>query len=238
MSEPARPPRFPSPLTWCFDEIAEIEPVRAKKLESAGTPGDLLNAISATLGNAFTYGSARLGREHAKERPVDSRAVIQFPVGADLFDWFINARTGYRAHFRASADCGLSFNSQIIEAVALECSLILADSVIGHKIVGDFEDAGEVEIPKSFLLTSLVPSLAKVWLCTKRLGRHDVEDLPIGVTGPRLRLGDDVFWWAPYRADEDAWLEIKGAFVDVAGFTYQPKSPLDRAKMLHDRGTA
>ena len=30
------------------------------------------------------------------------RAVVQFPVRVDVFDWFFNGRTGYRAHFRAA----------------------------------------------------------------------------------------------------------------------------------------
>src|SRR5215207_9372757 len=36
----------------------------------------------------------RLGREHLNTDWSHVRAVCQFPVGTNLFDWFLNARTG------------------------------------------------------------------------------------------------------------------------------------------------
>src|ERR1700716_1759167 len=98
------------PSTWRLDEIAESDSNRANELEGAG-PSD---ALVESLKNAFDDAldrkdGARFGREHLDEKWEHVRAVVQFPVGAKLFDWFFNARTGYRAHFRAHYKLGLRF---------------------------------------------------------------------------------------------------------------------------------
>jgi hypothetical protein len=49
--------------------------------------------------------NVRLGREHLDRDWNHVSAVVQFPVGTKLFDWFFNARTGYRAHFRVHYKC-------------------------------------------------------------------------------------------------------------------------------------
>ena len=67
----------------------------------------------------------------------------------------LNARSGYRAHYRAS--------------VRQKCDQLLQVVVSGRDLDGQFEDCGPVEIQKTFLLASLVPRLSKVWVCTKRI---------------------------------------------------------------------
>src|SRR6266850_5583361 len=161
--------RLPDDVSWRFDQISASDPDRASVLEKAGPPSALLTALQNAFEAALTAGNARLGREQRQGEaslPDDYRGVVQFPVGSDDFDWFFNARTGYRAHFRMRYEFGLSFNEQIIE-VLRRCLDTLPDIVFGRLLNGAFEDCGPEEIPKLFLTRSLEPALSKVWFCTK-----------------------------------------------------------------------
>ena len=209
--------------TWRFDAIACSEPNRALALETAGPPKALLKALVSALDQALDLSDVRMGREHAKDQWDDCRAVVQFYVGAQLFDWFFNARSGYRAHFRRHYSCGLAFNSQIIEALRRCLDARLPDAVPGWELNSDFESCGDGEIPKSFLIDSLTPDLSKVWFCTKQIQQGGkIEYLPMGVLGPRILMSRDDSWAAPCRDDHAAWLDVKGAFVGKTGL-YQPK---------------
>jgi hypothetical protein len=178
-----------------------------------------------------------MGREHADGRWDDCRVVVQFGVGAEVFDWFFNARTGYRAHFRANYMLGLKFNSEVIDALRGGLAR-LPDATPGRDLSGKFEDCGEVLIRRGFVLTSLVSDLSKVWFCAKRIqSGGGIELLPTGVVGPGLLLNGDVRWAAPYREQDSAWLDVKGAFIGESGL-YQPKDPIGRAKGLQATGEA
>lgn len=229
---------LPNKSSWRFDDIACPEPHRASTLEAAGPPSALLKAIVSALDEALDRGDVRFGHEHAASQPDDCRAVVQFGVGAQLFDWFFNARTGYRAHFRGHYECGLGFNRQIIEALRLHLDARLPDVVFGRELNSVFADCGEAQIPKGFLMDSLTPGLSKVWFCTKRIQPDGaIEELPTGVVGPKILLDQGELWAAPCREDDSAWLDIKGAFLGKAG-PYQPKAPICRAKTLQARGEA
>ena len=197
----------------------------------------LLNALEQALDHGLNTSDVRMGLEHAIEQWDDRRAVVQFGVGSDIFDWFFNARTGYRAHFRVHYMHGLEFNSLIIDTVRDRLAR-LPYFVHGRELDSEFKDYGAASIPRSFLLTSFVPDLSKIWYCSERIRRYGgIKCLPIGVGGPRLLLEGDVCWAALYRADDSAWLEVKGAFLGKAG-PYQPKDPVDRAKQLQATGEA
>jgi hypothetical protein len=114
----------------------------------------------------------------------------------------------------------------------------LPDKVAGRNLDYLFRDVGEAQIDKAFLIASLVPDLSKVWFCTKRIQSHGgIEVLPTGIVGPRILLDGDSSWAAPYRKDEAAWLDIKGAFVGATE-VYQVKPPIERAKRLQSMGDA
>jgi hypothetical protein len=224
-------------LIWRFDLISSGEPERASALAMAGTPTALLNALESALAVAIAGGEARFGQEQSPARPDDCRAVVQFHVGVKLFDWFFNARTGYRAHFRVQCESGLRFNGQIIEVLRLRLDRSLPEVVFGRQLNGCFEDCGQAEISKAFLMDSLTLDQSKVWFCTRLIGRSGgVQDLPLGVLGPRILLDNDEEWPAFYREHEDAWLEIKGAYLGT-GVPYLLKDPRTRAQEIHATGT-
>jgi hypothetical protein len=230
---------LPDKSSWRFDAIASSEPDRGLALEMSGTPRALVKALGDALAQAVDRSDVRIGREHAKDQWEDCRAVVQFNVGAQLFDWFFNGRTGYRAHFRAHYACGLGFNSRIIEVLRRCLKARLGDIVRSRELNDEFQDCGGFQMRKDFLINSLEPDLSKVWFCTKRI-RPDggIEMLPTGVVGePRILLSGGDSWPAPYREGDAAWLDVKGAFLGQAG-AYQVKDPIRRARKLQAKGEA
>lgn len=198
-------PPLPDEQSWRFGEILAAEPERAAALETAGPPTALLESIRAAFDSALIAGQVRWGQEQACLQPRDLRAVVQLPVAPELFDKFFNARTGYRAHFRAHHEHGLEFNSRIIKAVRRTLDAELPDVVVGRKLNCEFEDCGHVQLTKLFVMTSLTRDLAKIWFCTKLIQRDGgVKDLPPGVVGPRILLDGGQSWAAPYREHGDA----------------------------------
>lgn len=227
----------PDESNWRFSEIARFEQGRASRLERAGTPDELVNAVLNRFAVAARKGDVRFGRDCDDTRG-GRRAIIQFPVGMELFDWFFNARSGYRAHFRMGVDCGLNFNDRVIDAVRQKCDQLHPAKVAGREFKGQFEDCGPVEVPKTFLLASLVPRLSQVWMCTKRICPcGGVETLPPNVGGEPNILTDTTPWPSMYRDEVDAWLDVKGAFIGT-GPPYQPKDFMVHAETLHVGGTA
>lgn len=229
---------LPNRQSWRFDEIAEMDPARAATLESAGSPDELIAAIRVALQDGLAGTSVRLGFERAEGRNHNCRAVIQFAVGEGLFDWFFNARTGYRAHFRVAPARGLAFNGRVIGSLALILARRLPDPVQCTDLSEKFEDCGRINISRNEFLASLATDapLSKVWFCSQRIGRQGgIERLPLGVGGPKIVLdGTSPPWAAPARDDGEAWLEVKGAFVGTDA-PFQPKDPMCRARRLSTR---
>ena len=200
---------------WCFDEIAASDAARAAALETAGTPNELVAALCDALEGGLERQHVRLGFEQAGQCIHDHRAVLQFAVGGRVFDWFFNARGGYRAHFRASSTRGLAFNDRLIDSLAGILAIRLTDPVECTELSARFEDLGRVSVPRSRILASLATlgSLPKIWFCTQRIQRDGgIEQLTSGVVGPKILLGSYDKWAAPVRDDGEAWLDIKGAF--------------------------
>jgi hypothetical protein len=232
------PSYFPllDPASWLFDEISITQPTRAAELENAGPPAALVGAIGVSFEKALKCKGIRWGLEESGSTPKDYRAVVQFNVGTSTFDWFFNARSGYRAHFRLRPDSGLEFNQQILQALTTTMNLNLHDVIIGRRLSADFNDEGEVSIQKRFLMTSLAPHISKIWFSTRLIGESGVmQNLSVALTGPKILLNGAESWAAPFPVDDHAWIEMKGAFVGKEGL-YPSKDPKVRAQQLHKTG--
>jgi hypothetical protein len=93
-------------------------------------------------------------------------------------------------------------------------------------------------IAKSGLLKSLNNESSKIWPCTKRIRVNDKSQvLPLGVTDPKLIIESTKEWSGLYRAREDAWLDVKGAFFGK-NEPYQVKTVKEREESLHENGEA
>ena len=231
---------YRGPDSWSFKDIESVDPARAAALKAAGSPDQLIVALCAALEDGFDGNDVRFGFERAEGRREDRRAVVQFAVGERLFDWMFNARTGYRAHFRADAETGLAFNDRIVEALAGVLANRLPNPVSCVDISERFDDCGRINVARRKFLASLAieGSLPKVWFCTRRICKQGgVKCLSLGLGGPKLSVGNEIEWAAPAPDDDNAWLDIKGAFWREDG-PYQPKDPLCRAHILASSGGA
>jgi hypothetical protein len=222
---------------WDLEEIAADDSMRASILEAAPPSTELARTLIDVFTSALRVNSVRVGREEARSNTSDARFVLQFHVGSKLFDCFFNSRTGYRAVFRGAWESGLVYNHSIVESLRKHVAVLSAPTLTVRRVNGNFEDCGAITVTIREVVRSLDPELSKIWFCSQLLDDGQVTQLPLGLTGPRIRVADGVFWAAPYRDDPSAWLEVKGAFASPAGL-YQPKDPVRRAKRLQQEGDA
>ena len=154
-----------------------------------------------------------------------------------MFDRFFNARTGYRAHYRAAPEVGLKFNTEVIKVLRGELQSGSLDTFPGRRFDPGFIDIGEATITRDFLLKSLDSDISKVWLCTTLIGADGAHrQMATGTSDAKL-LVDGGEWVNWCRELEDSWLEVKGAFLRLHD-VYQPKDSWKRALRLHESGMA
>jgi hypothetical protein len=223
---------------WQFSRIVADDPQRASRLEAAPSSADLAEAIISTFSTALTSSNVRIGLEEDRSNPNASRTVLQFHIGVEMFDWFCNARTGYRAQFRSGWETGLAYNFALMEASRQHVQAIPHATIEARHLRGCFEDCGSKEATVGQLVASLDPCLSKLWDCTVLIQDNGpVNRLDIDFLGPHILLEQGNSWLALYCDDSDAWLEVKGAFLGAEEL-YQIKNPVERAKKLQLTGTA
>lgn len=224
---------------WQFEQVAASDKARATKLENAPEWTALTQAVRGALRRSLLNGEARFAFDESGKDKKHLRAVLQFSVGEELFDWFFNARTGYRAQFRISCEKGTSENANLIATLREETGEHVRGRVVAQRLTSSFEDLGPMTASVQDLLRSFEPGLSKVWFC-ERLIEHGggIKHLHVFKTGPRLVLGAGSGTWPSLYADQaNAWLDLKGAFV-ADDRVYQLKDPATRALGLHSDGTA
>jgi hypothetical protein len=226
----------PGEFQWDLSSIADASRLRA--LKGAGSAEDLLAAVVAKMNYAVRSGDLRVGWEQAQKNAEDHRIILRVRIGAELFDWFFNARTGYRAQCRVSAEAGTAFNARLVRLIREVVTVSCPDTIAAREMDPSFRDQGAVLIEKRQVEASLVPELSRAWFCGRLIqASGSVVDLIVSVSGPRIVVGPDDCW-ATIDADEEmAWLDVKGAFLGVDG-AYQVKSPEERGSRLNKLGTA
>jgi hypothetical protein len=177
-----------SETEWSFDKVESAEPERAAKLKAAGIPEALIEALREALVQGFDGDGVRFGREQNSSQPDDWRSMLQFRVGTCLFDWFFNARTGYRAHFKTSPETGLKFNDAIVQMTVGRINAKASQKLDVTLLNIKYEYIGTAKIPREQFLLSFAPILAKIWLCALLIEPGQIKQLPTGATGPRIRV--------------------------------------------------
>jgi hypothetical protein len=239
----------PSESDWGYQKIAEVCPGRASKLASAGSSDALIDALDDALEKALTN-DVRVGYDGIGNNLRVPRVCIQFPVPAELYDWFFSARTGYRAQYWISPDVGNTFNAQLLHRLRITVQQWAPYSgVAGREIwvetgngYREDVDKGPRTESRNTILTSLDTDLSKIWICERQIQRDGgglVHLMPIGSRGSELCIPR---WapsglWTPLPEKVDAWLDIKGAYVQPDGSVEQPnKSPEERADQIRKTG--
>lgn len=253
----------PSITDWGFEEIRASDPDREARLEAAASPDSLIAALAAAVEQANCSGDIRIGLDSRDNQFIDCRAIIQFRVDPDLYDWFFNARTGYRAQFWISPDNGIEFNGKITKELADFLSRRLPQQVTTRRIATTYDgqsredkDLGAATVHREHIVRSLEPRASKIWIC-ERLIQHDsgtIKDIGFVLLSeaalylPKLCIprwasaehpktkerGEGLR--APYPCPDYAWLDLKGGFVGRDGTVIQVKPQDERAMQLYQRG--
>ena len=238
----------PGETDWGFQEIEKQDPERASKLANADSSDALIDALDNAFSAALSTKEVQVKFDGIGDDFGAPRVAFQFPVSVELYDWFYNARTGYRAQYWISPDKGRAFNAQLISRFR---------STVGRAWPGEYVTGqkelhsgacqriadDELTVNKSIALMSLDLDLSKIWMCENILAHRD-EQIPwiFYYRGPQLSVtkwdvGDKSGLHAWYPEERNAWLEIKGGYVAPDGEVTQPKkSPKCRSLQLHRSG--
>jgi hypothetical protein len=223
---------------WRFENM---DPERAARLSASNRP----DALCAKFCDALERGLAKKGTEFGIEcgevNDLHRRIIIHLHVGEDLFDLFFNGLSGYRAQFRRGPEIGLAFNASLIAEAKAVVERVIRPRIVGRLLDAKFSDLGPIAIEKDFVLRSLDVGLSKVWMPTRRIPSalsdgSKADAISLGISNEKLVLAEGLSWTALSRTEDEAWLEIKGAF--VGDRLYQPKDPFFRAITLSISGTA
>jgi hypothetical protein len=223
---------------WNFDEVELDDPDRATHLRSCPAWPELIRQTCHALRVAVAAGNSRFGFDESSRDSRDLRAVVQFPVGRPLFDWFFNGQSGYRAQFRLGCKNGLDENARLVSGLRVQLSAFAPHEITARRFSHDFNDKGPLTCALDQVLASMDPQLSKVWFCERLIDEAGgLQYLFVSRTGPRLPFVDSEPWSSLYPEDAAGWLDVKGAFVNSGG-TYQLKPPQERAAGLEMRGSA
>lgn len=242
------------PNRWNFDEIRGIDPERAEKLENAGSPDDLIFHLEECLRKSVENCQLRLAVDSIGNEFTECRSIVQFRVSPELYDWFFNARTGYRAQFWINPDDGRAFNEQLTQALRDVLALQLTSTVVTARLIElvnkkprKERDIGERRISVDRFIASLSQTDAKIWIC-ERLYSHeasitDIRSILIASPPSAIPVIDrwrdvalEAGLRAPYPNQEHSWLDLKGGFIGPDGKANEGKSQIQRAQDIHDRG--
>jgi hypothetical protein len=131
----------------------------------------LARTLAESLDQAIDYANFRIAIDSKENKFVERRAVVQFQITPDHYDWFFNARTGYRAQYWIDPAVGTAFNMRIVELLAEVLTfrlppLITARRVEVLTISGSRQerDTGSIDIARNEIAKSLRPDASKIWL--------------------------------------------------------------------------
>jgi hypothetical protein len=223
---------------WELDEVERADPDRAACLRRSPPWLELIRQVREELRVTLGAGNVRFGFDESSRDAQDLRAIVQFPVGRQLFDWFFNGQAGYRAQFRIGRENGRRQNALLISELGAELGLSAPRQISARRLSYDFKVKESIVCAIDQLIASLDPKLSKVWICEQLIGEAgEIRELFVSRTGPRLTFSDSEPWSSLYPEDAAGWLDVKGAFIGRSG-PYQLKTPEQRAANLEARGSA
>ena len=244
---------------WCFEHIRAVDEVRAARLEAAGPPDALAHELRCALCKAIERRDFRVAVDSKDNTFVEQRAIVQFRVAQEIYDWFFNARTGYRAQFWLGPCVGIAFNKMSVEWLSGVLQRRLPQTVrvgrINVVVANESRDEsydGVRVVPREMIMGSLVSDESKIWIAERRYDESEIVNIGFAVlsTAERCLRKLCVPRWtanpsecvtgeglrAPYPEDDQSWLDLKGGFVSTKGKASQIKPQTERAEKIHRHG--
>lgn len=253
---------LPNENDWSFASIRNHDADRADRLEGAGSADELLDALVHSARSSLEKGSIRFGVDGRGNDFGEPRAIVQFQVEPGVYDWFFNARTGYRAQYWKAPEDGQRFNNACVSALVetlpgnpQETAIVRRIEVVIDGDSREEHDTGQSDISPELFFRSLNSGESKLWICERRMGKdgHDPEHIGLptlvaSARGPKLavprwqfaqnpktgEIGEGLR--APYPLAEHAWLDLKGAFLKRDGTADQQKNQELRASAIYNTG--
>ena len=246
---------IPTKSDWGFQAICDIDSSRADRLENAGTPDQLVETLKEELQKSCQNCDFRVGIDSRGNQFEENRVIIQFKVKPKTYDWFFNARTGYRGQFWISPENGMVFNKKLVTNLRDTFLENLPSSSPARKIefkeyngLREDHNAGETIVEYDWIRQSLEPQISKIWICERLIQQdrasivsRDLSPLIATPQAPKLEIPRWKFereegLLAPYLDSDYSWLDIKGAFIRLKGDLDQIKPQDKRAKSLNEKG--
>jgi hypothetical protein len=224
---------------WDYSQFSLIERERANELMHAPSSEELSNLVTSKFELALSSGNLRIGWEQSTQDCAHRRAVLQFHVGAKLYNQFFNSVLGYRGQYKISVADGLKFNSHLVLSIRSLVNESMQPVVRTFEVLPEFSSvSGLIEVTKETLCSSLNPYLSKLWRTDLLIEKSaELTGFSPGITGPKIRLDREIEWSSLLRNEDQAWIEIKGGFLSN-NLLYQIKPPGERAEKLHTEGIA
>jgi hypothetical protein len=246
---------------WSFKQIRAESAARADLLEAAGSREELLRALAVELLRAMDQGDVRLAMDSLGNRFMECRSIVQFKTSPEIYEWFYSARTGYRAQFWLSPENGIPFHSIVLETLIAVIAAKLPEALSVRAITLDQDsdtheesDAGAKGISRVRFLKSFRPDVSNIWICERRYSTdgtqpRNIGDIELSAAARSAKLhvprwdqpnpdtgGEGEGLFAPLPLAENAWLELKGGFLDSDGNISQVKPSDLRARQIHNYG--
>lgn len=227
----------PSPTDWSFNEIAKVDAKRSESLEDAPAFEMIVAQLHDAISHAIASNHFRCGTDFYREH---QRAIFQFQVSRDLYDYFFNSRSGYRAQYWISPEQGQAANAQCLQEISRVILTAMPGSFEARQIQVENDwtgrkdiDVGACKMLRSWLMESLGHPAAKIWICERLMSGNvgPLQSIPIS-EAPRLSVPRWPTALAPYPIAALAWLDLKGGFVG----SEQPKHPAARALQINKHG--
>lgn len=211
-----------------FDDIASVDAERAARLSAAPS----FEVIVAEVIQGLRRAIERKQFQCAMDYPPygGKRAIFQFQICPQLYDWFFNSRSGIRAQYRVSPDQGIRATATIMKAATdVVVASLPVEFPVRHVKVD--RDLGCLVCERAFFRESLSHEDAKVWvgewIVTGKQGL--LTEVPM-YDEPYVLFGDNSSTApAPYGPIELTWLDLKGAVIGGE----QTKDRFERATQIH-----
>ncbi|MEJ1962943.1 MAG: hypothetical protein WDO56_15900 [Gammaproteobacteria bacterium] len=209
-------------------KFAEIDRTEWGYMTQSVKPAELVERLAAEVREGLDeFKILEIAPEPARDARDFRRATVELEISDELFDLFMNGRTGYRAQYYASESTGEAYNASAVQAIAP----MLIDS-------GRYAEGMDAELCER----SLRGVHSKLWFSkaiTDPVNASSLAELPLAITPKRW-----FDYWdrlpPPHKGllapRSPSVLLLNGTFVRRHDWQSWKNTDLNRSRELHNSG--